>query len=179
MIDYPLEGWPGESVRAAVTPKGEYIGDEDWAKKLEERGIVPETREGWTVCSIGFCEREQKWYGWSHRAMHGFGIGSTVKRGDCAYQPTDAADFINDALNFWKDTEGWHKREWAEVGEDDGQAGVWIRWEYSDTVPNIRLRGTIGGDFVAFPSEYGRGEWTAQTLDDAKQMACDFAESVS
>jgi len=25
----------------------------------------------------------------------------------------------------------------------------------------------------------GRGEWTANTLDDAKQMAIDFARSVS
>lgn len=26
-----------------------------------------------------------KWYGWSHRAMYGFGIGDKVKKGDCAY----------------------------------------------------------------------------------------------
>ena len=37
-----------------------------------------------TVCSIGFSQRDQKWYGWSHRAICGFGIGSVVKKGDCA-----------------------------------------------------------------------------------------------
>lgn len=35
------------------------------------------------VCSIGFCEKEQKWYGWSHRALCGFGIGDMVNEGDC------------------------------------------------------------------------------------------------
>lgn len=27
------------------------------------------------VCSIGYSERKKKWYGWSHRAIAGFGIG--------------------------------------------------------------------------------------------------------
>lgn len=35
------------------------------------------------VCSIGFNEKEQKWYGWSHRAIFGFGIGSIVEEGSC------------------------------------------------------------------------------------------------
>lgn len=30
------------------------------------------------VCSVGFNEEEQKWYGWSHRAICGFGIGDKV-----------------------------------------------------------------------------------------------------
>lgn len=60
--------------------------------------------------SIGFSEKEQKWYGWSHRAIYGFGIGSKVKKGDCGYK---------------------------------GKA------------------------------------WTAKTLDDAKQMAKDFADAIS
>lgn len=36
------------------------------------------------VCSIGFSPRDQRWYGWSHRAIYGFGIGAVVKEGDCA-----------------------------------------------------------------------------------------------
>ena len=32
--------------------------------------------------SIGFSEDEQKWYGWSHRAMYGFKIGDKCKDGD-------------------------------------------------------------------------------------------------
>lgn len=28
---------------------------------------------------VGFSEKEQKWYGWSHRAIHGFKIGDKCK----------------------------------------------------------------------------------------------------
>lgn len=31
---------------------------------------------------IGFSEKEQKWYGWSHRAIYGFKIGDKCKDGD-------------------------------------------------------------------------------------------------
>lgn len=101
----------------AETPAGDYIGSAKDAHFLcRKKGIAPEKADPESsVCSIGFCKKEQKWYGWSHRAIFGFGIGSEVKRGDCAY----------------------------------------------------------------VPEEFGRGEWTAETLDDAKQMAMDFAEDVS
>jgi hypothetical protein len=33
--------------------------------------------------SIGFSEKEQKWYGWSHRAIYGFKVGDGCKAGDC------------------------------------------------------------------------------------------------
>lgn len=46
-------------------------------KFLDKHGIKSE-RVG-----LGFSEKEQKWYGWSHRAIYGFGIGSEVKDGDC------------------------------------------------------------------------------------------------
>lgn len=35
-----------------------------------------------TIKHIGFSPRDQKWYGWSHRAIFGFGIGDEVKKGD-------------------------------------------------------------------------------------------------
>lgn len=51
---------------------------EDWKEK---HGIVPQKASpSHTVCSIGFSEKEQKWYGWSHRRYYGFGIGYEVKR---------------------------------------------------------------------------------------------------
>lgn len=28
--------------------------------------------------SVGFSEKDQKWYGWSHRAIMGFGIGDRI-----------------------------------------------------------------------------------------------------
>jgi hypothetical protein len=67
----------------AYTHDGAYIGPEDWALQLVDRGIVPELRTPTSnVCSIGFCDLEQKWYDWSHRAMFGFAIGDVVEEGD-------------------------------------------------------------------------------------------------
>lgn len=66
-------------------PEALYIGNTKWAYRLWKRGIVPELkRPGSRVCSVGFCESKQKWYGWSHRAIYGFGIGDVVEEGDCA-----------------------------------------------------------------------------------------------
>ena len=67
-------------------PEGDYIGDSVWAHRLiVKRGIKPEKADpSHNVCSIGFCEKKQKWYGWSHRAIYGFGVGDEVKEGDCA-----------------------------------------------------------------------------------------------
>lgn len=80
---------------AYTVPEGHYIGSSVWAHRLiVRRGIKPEPREPacaeanggrGRTCSIGFCAGEQKWYGWSHRALYGFGIGDIVKEGDlCA-----------------------------------------------------------------------------------------------
>lgn len=98
----------------AYTHDGHYIGDEKTAKMLcVKYGIAPElSDEDHQVCSIGYSEREGRWYGWSHRAIYGFKVGDKVKEGDCGYNP--------------------------EVGE-----------------------------------------WTAETNEDAKQMAIQFADSVS
>jgi len=87
-------GGPPFIMRSAYTiPEGHYVGNPRLAHRLMVlHGIKPEPRtpadpssnggRGRT-CSIGFCEREQKWYGWSHRAIFGFGIGDVVKEGDC------------------------------------------------------------------------------------------------
>lgn len=56
-----------------------YIGDPKTAKRLYEMGIVPELIDSeHNVCSVGFCEKEEKWYGWSHRAISGFGLGDKL-----------------------------------------------------------------------------------------------------
>jgi len=59
------------------TPSGDWIGEEKTAKFLvEEMGIAPELSDpDHSVCSTGFCAKENRWYGWSHRAIHGFGVG--------------------------------------------------------------------------------------------------------
>jgi hypothetical protein len=115
IIESPCVGEPlTHTWTMAYTPDGDYIGDYKMANYLcVKRGIQPILRlQTSHVCSIGFSNKDGKWYGWSHRAICGFKIGSKCKQGDCHYNSI-------------------------------------------------------------------RGEWTAKTVADAKQMACDFAESVS
>ena len=126
------------------------------------------------VANIGFSKNENKWYGWSHRAIFGFTIGDKVKIGDCAYVPKDKDDFINRTLEFWQDE--CHLNLHADNITDEGFDVVWT---YSKDTPNEKIRGTEGGLYEKFPKSFGKGEWTARTMGDAKQMAIDFANSVS
>ena len=57
--------------------------NKQYDKFWEQHGIKPETG------NIGFSDKEQKWYGWSHRAINGFGIGDKVEEGDCVAQDSE------------------------------------------------------------------------------------------
>jgi len=86
------------AMTSAYTPDGDYIGDSRDAYRLvRKRGIAPEkaSREH-CVCSVGFCEKEQKWYGWSHRAIYGFGVGDVVKDGDCTAESGWTDEYLKD-----------------------------------------------------------------------------------
>lgn len=67
-------------IKSAYTSDGLYIGDPKMAHWLvAKRGIKPELRtETSQTCSIGFSEQQQKWFGWSHRGICGFGIGDKL-----------------------------------------------------------------------------------------------------
>ena len=80
--DTGFEGKPTAMEAAYSLIDDSYIGDSKETDMLVKRGIKPEAHSGNSVASIGFCEKEQKWYGWSHRAIYGFGIGDKVKEGD-------------------------------------------------------------------------------------------------
>jgi len=85
-------------IRSAFTHDGHYIGDPKTAKFLYDKGLVQvqpaaaihkrkgsgeDANGGWGfTCSLAFHPVEKKWYGWSHRAMFGFGVGDVVKKGD-------------------------------------------------------------------------------------------------
>ena len=177
MVDHDMEREMEELRRQAMADPHFHGLGAGFQAFIDEHGIKPERiRPDDYSCCIGFSEKEQKWYGWSHRAIHGFGIGSTVKKGDCAYVPKDPNDFLTSYRDFWDDEH--HERTWAEHTDHEGKLGVMVRWTYADTVPNRKLIGTEGRAFSPYPV-FGRGEWTAQTLDDAKQMALDYYEGVA
>lgn len=81
-----------------------YVGDMKTAKILHKRGIVPEPipwdgvedyKES-RVCQIGWSEKNQKYYGWSHRAICGFKIGDEVKEGDCCTSSGFVEEYIKE-----------------------------------------------------------------------------------
>ncbi len=84
--------------RSAYTHAGDYIGNPKDAFYLcRTRGIKPEKAEGdHNTCSIGFSEKEQKWFGWSHRAIYGFQPGHVVKEGDCAAEEDLIEEYLKD-----------------------------------------------------------------------------------
>jgi hypothetical protein len=161
-------------MRQAYTPTGDYIGDKKVAHMLcTKRGIKPEKSDPkHCVCSIGFCEKEQKWYGWSHRAIYGFGIGGKVKQGDCGFTPSNRKEHFENIKSWYMDDEMYKNVEFKADGNKiivcydiiQEKSGNAMHHEHTEAL-----------DLEA----YGRGEWEAKTLEDAKQMAVDFAESVS
>ncbi len=161
------------------------VGMEEDLNFLLKIGISEQIQSGYeepTVCSIGFNTTEQKWYGWSHRAIFGFGVGSECKKGDCGYEPSNKEEFKEDCLRFWGDTdmdESNKVNPIAEEGTQDGKLGIWVTFTYDDKIPNKKMRNQISGVFCEYPEKFGKGEWIAKTLDDAKQMAIDFARGVS
>ena len=77
IIDDSEYGGTGElELEWCFTPSGDYIGTVAEAKFLcIKKGLtlLQTTDPSHCVCSIGFNKKEQKWYGWSHRAICGFG----------------------------------------------------------------------------------------------------------
>ena len=116
-----LENGDTMIMRSAFTPIGHYIGSPRDARFLIlKKGLDPETIQplrndpngnggfGLTA-QIGFNDEEQKWYGWSHRAIYGFGVGDAVKEGDVC------------------STSGWTDEYLADHPEDDLSLPVGFR----------------------------------------------------
>lgn len=76
----PIDGGDPFTMRSAFTLRGAYIGSPKLAHTLVvKRGIIPQlASRKHRVCSIGYCARDQRWYGWSHRAICGFGEGDRI-----------------------------------------------------------------------------------------------------
>lgn len=155
-------------------PDGSYVGytgktGAGSLRALINRGIVaPERAHARdNVASIGRGS-DGKWYGWSHRAIFGFSIGHTVEKGHCGYVPATREEVI-------EATRAWHTEDWKEnLVVDPQEDGIHLAY---DIVCNDGRR--EHREYIEPWPELGRGEWTAQTDEDAKQMAIDFAESVS
>jgi len=169
---------------------GDYItrvGMESGAKFLADREITEELTHG-----IGFSHKNNKWYGWSHRAIYGFEVGSTCKEGDCHYVANTAEEMIDDYANFFADiSEECAESHRAQCQILPDRSGIRILHAPIE-LPVAELDNLAGGldNIDSLPVENffedavtvqkcGRGRWTAKTMEDAKQMAQDFKEGVS
>ena len=73
-----------------------YIGTRDFLNFLESKTIMyPMAVGNGRVACIVFAPAQNKWYGWSHRAMYGFGIGDEVHEGDL----TNMSGFTDEYLS--------------------------------------------------------------------------------
>ena len=91
-----VKDWTEEEVRALPdfnyyisNVDGGYIGSSnDYQYLVVEKGLIliQKADSSHNTCSIGYQPEENKWYGWSHRAIYGFTIGDVVKEDDLTSQ---------------------------------------------------------------------------------------------
>lgn len=179
-------GGPDFEMKSAYNPNGDYIGSSKRAYRLcKKNGIAPElAKDHHKVCSIGFCEKEQKWYGWSHRAIYGFGVGHTVDEGHCGYRTGDKDKLAKELREEYK----WSldKGYICNFRVRKNKKSITVTYEQANRKMRKKPKSF---EIVAYgPTQWerhkhiyfiGKGKWTAKTLEDAKEMAVDFAESVS
>ena len=105
-------------ISSAYTPNGHYIGNPKDAFPLcRTRGIIPERREPHSnVCSIGFSQKDGKWYGWSHRAIYGFKPGDVVEKGSCCADSGWTEEWLADHPEDSRALPvGFKAKDWADA----------------------------------------------------------------
>lgn len=176
-----------------------YLGDRKTAKYIvEDLGITEQLQPvpGGKTVAVGFNPETQQWFGWSHRACASFGIGTEVSKGSCGFVPSNREEFEESCKEFWdigKKQEMqpglFRTREFVEFQHDviDREVSTFeaiavLRFaDVYDPAPPATVdpkASPIRDMPVMYPRLWGRGEWKAETLEDAKQMAIDFANGV-
>lgn len=152
---------------------GKYIGTLDTLKSLESYDINPQTVGDNKVCSIGFSEKNQAWYGWSHRAIGKFTIGSKVTKNTIGYRPGSLDELYE---SMFKDLAANEKLTKTQVIKDTKNNAVIVRYPtHSYDMATNTYTDTEDQVYIYTP---GKGEWTAKSLEDAKIMAIDYAKDV-
>lgn len=76
--------------------EGKYIGDEATLRTIVHTyGINPEAIDGYNVCQIGKSDQDDKWYGWSHRAIGGFESRDEAVQFAISVSSVSLADIMN------------------------------------------------------------------------------------
>lgn len=204
------------------------VGMEDQLTYLVKFEINDQLTHG-----LGFSSTQQKWYGWSHRALFGFGIGSTCVIGDAHYKASNKDEMIKSCTEFWgnneRDEEGGYSHRLIAVEANVPEPESYCTYDIKEEAPQSLLKaydslfevkpaaivesaegeiperdpidpnklgvsiitrteffgkqegrgGYISTQWTPYPETWGRGTWTATTLDEAMEMASDFSDGVS
>jgi len=164
-----------------------HVGVEDGVKHLAKLEITDELTHG-----VGFSPKDNKWYGWSHRAIYGFKVGSTCEKGNCHYVASTPEELIDDHANFFLDiSQESADEKRAECQILDDRSGIRIlhtpiKLQMAENTQEV-IKAIAGAELpeeTLFKDSFsviecGRGAWTAKTMADAKQMAQDFNSGVS
>lgn len=108
------------------TLDGSYIGDLSMANFLcKKRGIRPElAAPGDGICTVGRCEKEGKWYGWSHRAACGFEVGDKIFDEKWKHPDDDGSTDDNGSTRSDKVPFNQHGSEIAASDDDARRSAV-------------------------------------------------------
>lgn len=104
-----------------------------------------------------------------------FCTGSKVSKGQDAYVPDTKESFEERALNVWANEKIY---DLVNITNKDDK-GFDIECRFSQKVKNEDVRGRIVEHHYDYPEEYGRGEWQANTIEDAMAMAKDYCTNLT
>lgn len=117
--------------------------------------VLPDTK---TIC-VGYNQETKKWCGWSHRGKHCFGVGDSIKYGDVIYKPKSFQMLLGDMFR----NAGYIKR--VEI--------------LSHKSAKLTYRDGTSTTICEDDYEYGRGEYTITTEEEAENAAIAYADSIS
>jgi len=170
IVDDYFDEYP-EPVRRVYTKEGILVGNEQNMKKVYEAVDYAERSDSDMVaCNIGFCIKENSWYGWTYSNMESFTIGSKVALGDVAFVPSNKDELLK-CLKIWYASDKYID---PEIKEKRNKIIVEC-YERDPKTKQLRKRKNI---IVLKDQIFGHGAWEAKTIDDARKMAIDYAKNV-
>ena len=146
-----------------------HVGLEKDLKFLAKLEITENLSHG-----LGYSPLSGQWYGWSHRGIYGFKVGSTCRKGDVHYKAANLEDEMERALEFCKNE---YREDIKVEFVKDGL--LYVSWKHTKDHPSKKLKELISGMHWNYDPKFGRGEWDAKTMEDAKQMAMDYRDGIS
>lgn len=129
-------------------------------------------------CMIGYSKIKKQWFGWNDISIRGFKVGSKIEKGNIGFTPRNKEECLEEALDFFLSRNG--KLLNCKYDVENKNFGMGLMFEYEDMCGyksrNKNRKNNLKRykQWIPYP-KWGKGEWKAKTMEDAKQMAIDFA----